>query len=268
MKDEIISPLYDYAFSQIFGSQQNIANTRAFLKALLDIPESDYDQLTIVSPILKRRSRHDKMSVVELQVDKQSNMRSRIMYYAARLLSDQLNWGRDYGELRQVISIVICDHVLLDEEASYINVYEMRNRGNKSFTDLMQIVILELPKLPEAEDSGVWPWLKFFTCKSKEEFDMLASKYPELEGAVYCAKRMSLRKFWRQFWFEVQIRQMDARARQKQINIDLAESRAKGFDEGRLEGKYAIAKKLKDRGRPLSEIVEDTGLSAEAVEKL
>jgi hypothetical protein len=57
---------------------------------------------------------------------------------------------------------------------------------------------------------------------------------------------------------------MDARARQKQINIDLAESRAKGFDEGI----YAIAKKLKDRGRPLSEIVEDTGLSAEAVEKL
>ena len=157
---------------------------------------------------------------------------------------------------------------------------------------------------------------------------MLARDYPELEGAVYCAKRMSLRKFWRQFWFEVQIRQMDARARQKQINIDLAESRAKGFDEGRLEGHteglavghaeglslghakgrleghaegfaighaegrsegiavgynqghdkghakgfdegiYAIAKKLKDRGRPLSEIVEDTGLSAEAVEKL
>jgi hypothetical protein len=84
----------------------------------------------------------------------------------------------------------------------------------------------------------VWPWLKFFTCKSKEEFDMLASKYPELEGAVYCAKRMSIRKFWRQFWFGVQI------------------------------GKYAIAKKLKARGRPLSEIVEDTGLSAEAVEKL
>jgi len=117
---------------------------------------------------------------------------------------------------------------------------------------------------------------------------MLASKYPELEGAVYCAKRMSLRKFWRQFWFEVQIRQMDARARQKQINIDLAESRAKGFAEGRSEGhtaghaeglaeghskghaeeKYAIAKKMKARGRPLSEIMEDTGLSAEAVEKL
>jgi len=314
MKDEIISPLYDFAFSQIFGNQRNIANTRAFLKALLNIPESDYDRLTVVSPILKRRSRHDKMSIVdlklstksgrvihiELQVDKEADMRSRIMYYAARLLSDQLNWGEDYGELRQVISIVICNHILLDEEASYINTYEMRNRGNKSFTDLLQIVILELPKLPEAVDSGVWPWLKFFTCKSKEEFDMLARDYPELEGAVYCAKRMSLRKFWRQFWFEVQIRQMDARARQQQINIDLAESRAKGFAEGRSEGhteghaighaighatghatghteglaeghieeKYAIAKKMKNRGRPLSEIVEDTGLSAEAVEKL
>jgi predicted transposase/invertase (TIGR01784 family) len=290
MNDEIVSPLYDFAFSQIFGTQRNIANTRAFLKALLDIPESDYDRLTVVSPFLKRRFRHDKMGIVdlklstksgrvihiELQVDKEADMRSRIMYYAARLLSDQLNWGENYGELRQVISIVICDHVLLDEEKSYINAYEMRNRGSKSFTNLIQIVILELPKLPETGDSGVWPWLKFFTCKSKEEFEMLANDYPELKEAVYCAKRMSLRKWVRQLLFEIQIRQMDRRAIEKQRQIDLAESLAKGLEEGRAEGhaeghaeeKYAIAKKLKDRGRPLSEIAEDTGLSVEEVEKL
>jgi predicted transposase/invertase (TIGR01784 family) len=229
---------------------------------------------------LKLSTKSGRVIHIELQVDKEANMRNRILYYAARLLSDQLNWGRDYGELRQVISIVICDHVLLDEEASYINAYEMRNSANKSFTDLMQLVILELPKLPEAEDSGVWPWLKFFTCKKKEELDMLSDKHPELERAINCIKVLSFGQFWRQIMFELQIMHMDRRAYKRQIRLDLAESRAKGLaeglDKGRAEGyskghaeeKYIIAKKMKDRGQPLSEIVEDTGLPAESVEKL
>ena len=97
MKDEMISPLYDFAFAQIFGNQRNINITRVFLKTLLDIPEDDYDQLTVVSPILKRFFHKDKMGVVdlklstksgriihiELQVNKSSNLRSRILYYAS-----------------------------------------------------------------------------------------------------------------------------------------------------------------------------------------
>ena len=41
MKNEIfISPLEDFAFKQIFGEQQNIDITMAFLKTLLDIPKT------------------------------------------------------------------------------------------------------------------------------------------------------------------------------------------------------------------------------------
>ena len=43
-----------------------------------------------------------------------------------------------------------------------------------------------------------------------------------------------------------------------------AEGRAEGYERANLD----IARKLKARGRPLAEIVEDTGLSLEAVENL
>ena len=279
-QDEIISPLYDFAFAQIFGNQKNINITKAFLKTLLDIPEDDYDRLTIVSPFLKRFFQRDKLGVVdlklstksgriihiELQVNKRSNFRSRVLYYAARLIGDQLQWGDDYDKLHQVISIVICDHDLLEEEESYINVYELRNRENRRFTELLKVVILELPKLPRKEDSAaVWPWLRFFTCERKEEFEMLAKKHPELEEAVYCAKKMSLMEKWRDIRFHENLRKVDERMLLKQAQID---GHKEGLAEGREGEKLNIALKMKSRGRPIDEIAEDTGLSVDVVKDL
>jgi len=279
MNNEIISPLYDFAFSQIFGNQRNIDITRAFLKTLLDIPEDEYDRLTVVSPILKRFFQKDKSGVVdlklstrsgkiihiELQVNKRANLRSRILYYAARLIGDQLKFGDDYNKLHQVISIVICDHDLLWEEKSYINVYELQNSENRCFTDLLKVVILELPKLPQEEDSAVWPWLRFLKCSDREEFEMLARKHPELKEAVYCAKKMSLIEKWRDYQFHKNLHKVDERMLLEQARID---GRAQGLAEGLAEGREEIARKMKSRGQPVVEIAEVTGLSVNAVEKL
>ncbi|GHV70937.1 hypothetical protein AGMMS49928_20670 [Spirochaetia bacterium] len=46
------------------------------------------------------------------------------------------------------------------------------------------------------------------------------------------------------------------------------EVRRLGREKGRAGEKLEIARKLKARGRPLAEIVEDTGLTPEAIEKL
>jgi predicted transposase/invertase (TIGR01784 family) len=121
MTNELVSPLEDFAFSQIFGSKENLGTTRAFLKTLLDIPVDDYDNLSVEDSTLKRFFKRDKKGVVdlklttksgriihiELQVKKKPNLKSRIMYYAGRLLGDQLKWGDDYNKLHQVVSIVI-----------------------------------------------------------------------------------------------------------------------------------------------------------------
>jgi predicted transposase/invertase (TIGR01784 family) len=218
---------------------------------------------------LKLTTKSGKIIHIELQVEKQTNLRNRILYYVARLIGDQLKWGDDYKELQQVVSIVICNHVLLDEEESYINIYELINQRNRRFTDLIKVVTLELPKLPETEDSGVWPWLKFFTCKRKEEYEMLAKKHPALEEAVFCAKRMSLLERWRDYHFHKNLRKIDEQCRLEQIRIDSHEEGYKeGHEQGHEQGKFEIARKMKAVDRPLTEITQFTGLSPEIIQKL
>ena len=297
MKNEtFISPLEDFAFKQIFGEQRNIDITRAFLKALLDVPAAEYDKLTVVNPNLGTVLRRGKTGVVdvkltcksgkiihiELQVEKRANMRNRVTYYNDRQISDQLNWGDDYNKLHQVISIVICNHILLEEEETYLTEYRMRNDKNRSFTNLKRMIILELPKLPETNDGTIWPWLRFLLCKKKEEFEMLAKKYPELEKPVNYAKKMTLFQRWRDIQFHKNLAKVDERNLHLQWEIDArekghAEGHAEGLEKGITEGlekgiaegiaegrekeKLENARKMKALGYSSEEIHAITGLS-------
>jgi predicted transposase/invertase (TIGR01784 family) len=310
MTNELISPLYDFAFGQIFGSQENIGITEAFLKTVLDIPEEDYDRLTVKDPTIKRFFKKDKKGVVdlklttksgriihvELQVEKEDNMRNRIIYYDARLLGDQLKKGGKYSDLNQVISICICNHVLLEEEVAYINEYKLRNKEGRSFTNLLKVVILEIPKLPEKEDEAVWPWLQFFKCKKQEEFEMLARKHPELKEAVSCVKKMSLSEQWQQIQLDRLNSRMAEWGQKKYIQRTLEEARTKGMAEGMEKGmaegmaegmekgmaegmekglakgtaesKLEIAQKMKEMGDSTERIHAITGLPCETIEQL
>ena len=302
-KEHFISPLEDFAFKQIFGEQQNIDITRAFLKTLLDIPQEEYDRLTVVNPYLGKILKRGKIGIVdiklttksgkiihiELQVEKRANMRKRISYYSSRQLSDQLKWGEDYEKLHQVVSIVICNHILLEEEEAYINEYNMSNDKNRLFTDLQKLIILELPKLPKEADGALWPWLRFFTCKKKEEYVMLVKKHPEMEKPVSYARRMSWLDRWRDYQLHRGLAKTDERMLRLQIEIDatakghtegytkgLAKGHAEGHIEGHSEGhakgkaeeKLEIARKMKTLGDSVEKINIITGLPIDTINNL
>ena len=150
---------------------------------------------------------------------------------------------------------------------------------------MLQLVILELPKLPEKAGDLLWPWLKFFKCKTREEYEMLATQYPELEKPIFCVRKMSLLEKWRDIQFHKNLWKEDERMRELYVRTEgreeglneglakglaegLAEGHAQGLTEGRTNEKLEIARKMKKSGRPLSEITEFTGLSVEAVETL
>jgi len=253
-KDTFISPLEDFAFKQIFGEKRNIDNTKAFLKTILNIPGEEFAGLSVRNPVLNRMFRKDKSGIVdikletksgkifhvELQVEKRKNMKNRVMYYGARLIGDQLKWGDDFNKLHHVVSIVICDHVLLNEENSYLNVYELRNDKNRNFTDLLKVVIIELPKLPDDEDSALWPWLRFLKCRKKEEYEMLLMKYPQLKKPIKCVKRMGLIETIRDIQFHRNLAKVDERMLHEQIKED---GMAEGKEIGRVEGEQRSDKK-------------------------
>jgi predicted transposase/invertase (TIGR01784 family) len=270
---EILSPLQDYVFSLVFGDQRHIDILAAFLKAVLDLPEEEYESLTIVNPAFKRIFKTDKAGIVdvrvntrsgrvihvELQVKKTLSLPKRLVYYAAKLLTEQIKRGQDWDKLHQVISIVICNHKMLLEEPSYINSYELVNpRTKRSFTDLIRFIILELPKLPEREDGTLWPWLRLFTCTTRRHYEELAQSYPEVTMAVRLLKELSLVGRIRMLADDLEIRRRDIKAA---ADYELYEAREAGLQEGTRRKQVEIARAMKEQGFADGQIVSVTGLS-------
>jgi predicted transposase/invertase (TIGR01784 family) len=215
-----ISPLTDFLVKAVFGNQKTIENTAGFLKAVLDLDPSEYQSLRIVDPHLHRRWRKDKLGIVdirintvsgkvlhiEVQVNPEADFIPRSVYYQGRLTTDQIDSGERYIYIKRSVTIGILNYILLKDEPPdrYKNTYRFLNTvSHKPFTDLQEFIILELPKVPDEDDgSALWPWLKYFKCKSGEELDMLAKKHREVAGAVRQVRRMSPLRTLRTMIFE------------------------------------------------------------------
>jgi predicted transposase/invertase (TIGR01784 family) len=143
------------------------------------------------------------------------------------------------------------------------------------------VIIIELPKIPKTADGAIWPWLRFFKCRKKEEFEMLKKKHPELKEAVSCAYKITFRERWRHTLLDWQMRRMDERQFKRQWREEgLEEGRAEGRTEGRTEGKaegqkeghkkatQEIARNLLTEGSTPEFVQKITGLDLETIQKL
>ncbi|MCL2052770.1 MAG: Rpn family recombination-promoting nuclease/putative transposase, partial [Lachnospiraceae bacterium] len=100
--------------------------------------------------------------------------------------TEQISSGRDYEEIKKVISILIADYELIDNSPKYHHRFTLYDTENKvEFTDLIEINTLELEKLPQVEDGTMlWNWLKFLSSENEEDFEMVAEKNPQIKNAV------------------------------------------------------------------------------------
>jgi predicted transposase/invertase (TIGR01784 family) len=200
MPKQFYPPRFDYVFKRIFGEQKNIKILASFLSAALNLPEEDFESLTIVDPHLKREFDNDKESVldvkarsgsaalvdVEIQVRISRDLRKRIVFTTAKMLVEQLKRGEEYQKIDGVVSIVICEGILLPEEPGYYNTYSIRNaRSGLEFADVLQINILEPAKLPvEPDGVPLFKWGQFFKAKTPEELAMAAKTDPMIAEAA------------------------------------------------------------------------------------
>jgi predicted transposase/invertase (TIGR01784 family) len=161
--------------------------------------------------------------------------------------------------------------VLVPENGRYHHRYTLRDPATGSeFTDLLEVDVLELPKLPQDEDgTPLWHWLKFLSAQEKEELTMLAEKNPQVKKAV--AKLLALS--------EDERARMLADSREKLRRDISAQVRAgekrgweggreEGLEKGMEEGKRSVARNLIKLGQPIDVVVQATGLSREVVQSL
>ena len=121
-----------------------------------------------------------------------------------------------------------------EDDRCYRRITFRDDKMNKEYTDLMEIHMLELPKLPakQRDESSLVQWMRFLGGKSREDFKKMAEKNPEMQEAYDMLDRMSADEKAR----------LEYEARQKLIRdrnmiLKTAQHRfEKGLHEGRETG--------------------------------
>ena len=159
------------------------------LREIIDIPEEEYAHIEIIDPNLRVNKSYGKSGIldiklttkngqrinIEIQIRKASDLKQRILFYASKMIAEQLTEGEKYDKIRKVISIMICtDHNLIEDSKEYHNRYFLYDKNtNSTFTDLLEIDILEFKKVPEKDKSNLATWLRFLNTDDKEELDKM-----------------------------------------------------------------------------------------------
>ena len=267
MEDGLLSPRSDLIFKLIFSRNMDILT--AFLQAVLDLPEDEYEQLTIMDPHLKQDFNDDKSGIldvkihtksgkvidVEVQVSNVPQMRERIIFYTAKMVTEQIGKGEEYEAIKRVISIVITDYRLIPENERYHNRYRLYDSETGSqFTDLLEVDVLELPKLPaEHDNTELWNWMMFLKSERKEDLSMLEERNPHIKKAVGILKELSQDERTRLLYEERE------KARRDMV------SRINGAVREKMQ---ETARNLLTLGIPIETIAKGTGLSVEEIRKL
>lgn len=131
-------------------------------------------------------------------------------------------------------------------------------KDNSVFTDLWEVDLLELKKLPKADDgTNLWDWLRFIKTNNEEEMEMLAHENPEIEKAYDALQDLS----------NDEVLRHEAQQHEMYLQNELAINEER-YEQGMKEGKIEIAKNLLKINLSLEQISAATGLSISEIENL
>ena len=218
----------------------------------------------------------------EMQVVNQHNIEKRLMFYWAKMYTQTIKEGNQYSDLKKSICVLIADFELdgLTEIKKYITKWNIREEEYKSviLTDIMEIVIIELPKYlkyaKKEKKKNLNLWLEFIRnpevkiMPNQNDENNVKETKEAIKKAQENLEKISQDEHERYL----------AELREKYIRDQVAiqeygylkgkeEGRAEGRAEGKQENNIEIAKKMKKRNIPFEEIMEITGLTEEEIKK-
>lgn len=277
-----LRPSNDFIFKLLFGSDDDVSKELllAFCNDLFNVPTGQsLVNIEMLNPILNKGSITDKLAILdvkarvvgygfinlEMQVNNQKNIHKRSLYYASKLIEEQMGEGEEYKKLKKVITINVMDFYYFSSD-TYVNQFGLRGIRESAVypDDLMNIYFIEMPKfIGLAQHGKIHPddrmakWLRFLTNTEDTRWFEMVKQDPIIEKAVDKLRRASLDPETR----------MQYEAREKALE-DIASIRGEALEEGALIKVQEIAKKLILKGMELEFIVEMTGLSKSEVTKL
>ena len=149
------------------------------------------------------------------------------------------------------------------------------SQNNKTtLTEDLEIHIIEIPKINRMLENGkLKKWILFLENSEWEETKRMAEKEKEIKEAIETLEDISSDEEKERI---AELRQKYIMDRKSEIRtakeIGVKEGLEKGIEKGIKEGinkeKREIAKKMLQKGMPLENIAEITGLSKEIIEQL
>jgi len=275
----------DVIFKLLFGNELNRDLLVKFLMAVLKLPLDEYTDIQISDPQSKRKYKGDKLAIldvkvktatgklinIEIQVQVTSEMRERIVFYNAKMMSEQLGSGNSYDTIKKTVSIVVAGEKFIHEHEQYHDKFTIYSSAtNTEFTDIVEIHTLELSKLPkESDGTDLWDWMEFINADSEEDLAVLAQKRPQMKIPVDKLLELNQDSYAREV-FEAQEKQRrDNYALQRKAMLEGRQAgRQEGRQEGKQEEKVAIAKKMSQLKMSVDDIINATGLTKREVEEL
>ena len=197
----------DFIFKNIFADEHNKFILIDLLETILNIKIKDIKIEKDVS--LKKRVELEKLGIldikatlndetivnIEMQIKDNKDMIPRTIFYASKLMSEQLYTEKTYSALKKVVVISILDYYLFKESKQYHNIFYLKEKNNNSvLSDLVTFHYIELPKFEKENniDTKLSEWLNFINGKDKEKISMAIKnnvviakaqeKYKYLEG--------------------------------------------------------------------------------------
>jgi len=281
MSTAVLPPSDDWIFKLLFGDERNKSILISLLQSFLDLPQEEYE-LSFIDTHLKRGGKGEKMGIldikvrtktgkvidIEIQVNPTTNIGKRLSFYKSKLIADQIGKSEHYTKIQRVICVCITNHTLFRDVPGYLNKFRFCNLENGlCFEDIPEeIYTLELPKLPsESDGTALWEWLWFLRCRAKEEFEMVATRNPEIRKAVEILYELSAdekvraqyehnMKAWRDYMSE--------------HDGAFENGMERGMEKGMEKGVKQVAVNALAEGMSIEFIQKITGLGVEDIAKL
>ena len=287
--DFIMLPTVDVCFKKLMS---NPAVRKGFISSLLGVDPETIRETTLLPTILPQDYPDDKLGILDVrirmddgrQIDMEMQVAyfeywdERILFYLSKIFTDQLKKGDPYENLKQCIHVSILDFTRFEDDEQYFRTITFCDtKTGKEYTDLMKILILELPKLPESLKIGnnLVKWMRFLNGKSRREFKEMAKtdKYigiayeeleklsaDELEKLEYEAREKAIRDHNSQMGSALR------RGFKQGIQRGIEQGIQQGIQRGIEEERASLIRNMLKNGVTPESISKMTGISLEAIE--
>ena len=268
----IMLPTVDFCFKELM---QNAKVRQGMIAALLGVEPEEIQETILLPTVLHTEYPDEKYGILdvkvvlkngtqmdfEMQVTAVAYWTKRILFYLGKMYTGQLKAGESYDKLKKCIHVGILNFIHFPEDARcYRKIIFCDKDTGEAYTDLMEIHVLELEKLPKEEqnEAGIIRWMRFLGAKSRREFEKMAEKDSYMEEAYEMLKHMSADEKKR----------LEYEAREKAIrdyHSQMQSMREEGFVNGEKRKAVNIITNMLRKGKSPEEIAELTGEELEEI---